>query len=407
MGASREGQAMSAPQTVDFAAQRTDESSAYRDAVTGFKNYWYPVCKASRVTEKPMARVLLGEPVMLVRRHGVAYAVADQCSHRGTQLSVGYNEFPETSTIVCRYHGWTFDLATGKCVAVLCEGPDSAAIGKRNVRTYPLQERAGIIWIWMGRSTPVPLEDDVPRFLLRQDAVVRVRQRTLYGNWRWHAENVAGGHAQLVHKYSIRQYFERPVAYPSAVEPRRYSDADGEGLISGNRFLEHVESGRYPGLGEWPRRPSWLRRVVLAIVPNPAFRPVEGLTESMLRLPGIYRVLHHPIRDCIYYEWWVPVDADHYVYFQVTTAHPKNGWQRFWFDVKYYLWGLPIGVVLFNNQDSFMVKQTTDYVKRAGWVHLSKSTRQDNLHMLWRELCDRSARGVGTPTKETVEVTEH
>jgi len=150
----------------------------------------------------------------------------------------------------------------------------------------------------------------------------------------------------------------------------------------------------YPGLGEWPRL-SWLHRLVLALTPNPPFRPVEGLTESMLRLPGIYRVLHHPIRDCIYYEWWVPVDADHYVYFQVTTAHPKNLWQRWRFNLAYYLWGLPIGVVLFNNQDSFMVKQTTEYAKRTGWVYLSKATKQDKLHLLWRELCDRSARAVG------------
>jgi len=385
---------MTATQTIQFTERRDSTAGAYRNATCGFKNYWYPVCKATQVGDKPMALKLLDEPVMLVRRHGVAYAIADQCPHRGTQLSIGYNEFPQTSTIVCRYHGWTFDLGTGKCVGVLCEGPDSAVVGKVRVRTYPLEERAGILWIWMGSLPPVPLEEDVPRFLLRPDAVVRVRYRTRYGNWRWHAENVAGGHAQLVHKYSIRQYFERPVAYPADLDPRPYSDADGEGLISGNRFLEHRESGSYPGLGEWPRL-SWLHRLVLALTPNPPFRPVEGLTESMLRLPGIYRVLHHPIRDCIYYEWWVPVDADHYVYFQVTTAHPKNLWQRWRFNLAYYLWGLPIGVVLFNNQDSFMVKQTTEYAKRTGWVYLSKATKQDKLHLLWRELCDRSARAVG------------
>lgn len=388
--------AMTGRSTVPLSAERRDDKpGAYREATCGFKNYWYPVCKASAVGSKPKALKLLDEPVMLVRRHGVAYAIADQCPHRGTQLSLGYNEFPGTCTIVCRYHGWTFDLQSGNCVGVLSEGPESVVVGKARVRTYPLEERAGIIWLWMGRLPPVPLEEDVPRFLLRADAVVKVRHRTRYGNWRWHAENVAGGHAQLVHKYSIRQYFERPVAYPTDLNPRPYKDADGEGLITGNRFLEHRESGHYPGLGEWPVRPSWFRRLVLAVVPNPPFRPVEGLTESLLRLPGIYRVLHHPIRDCIYYEWWVPVDAEHYIYFQVTTAYPKNAWQRLRFNVKYHVWGKPIGVVLFNNQDTHMVKQTTDYAKRAGWVRLSKAARQDKFHILWRELCDRSARAVG------------
>ena len=382
-------------QAVQSSIAYSTKPSAYREAACGFKNYWYPVCKSGEVGSRPLAVKLLDEPIMLVRRHGAAYAIADRCPHRGTQLSIGYNEFPKTCTIVCRYHGWTFDLQTGGCVAVLSEGPESAVVGKARVRTYPLEERAGIVWIWMGRSAPVPLEEDVPRFLLRADAIVRVRHRKRYGNWRWHAENVAGGHAQLVHKYSIRQYFERPVAYPTDFEPRSYKDDDGEGLITGYRFLEHKESGIYPGLGEWPRRPSWFRRLVLAIVPNPPFRPVEGLTESMLRLPGIYRVLHHPIRDCIYYEWWVPIDADHYNYFQVTTAHPKNGWQRVRFKLKYYLWGKPVGVVLFNNQDTKMVQQTTDYAKRSGWVNLSKAAGQDRFHILWRELCDRSARNVG------------
>jgi hypothetical protein len=42
---------------------------------------------------------------MLVRRHGVAYAIADHARTAARRLSIGYNEFPQTSTIVCRYHG--------------------------------------------------------------------------------------------------------------------------------------------------------------------------------------------------------------------------------------------------------------------------------------------------------------
>src|SRR4030095_2908272 len=252
------GEKGASPMTITSAVQQQTIgsealTSPYRAAVTGFKEYWYPVCKSSEVGAKPRALTLLGEPVMLVRREGTLYAIADQCPHRGTQLSIGYDEFPGTKTIVCRYHGWTFDLNTGKCVAVLCEGPESAAVGKARVRTYPTQERAGIVWIWTGGTPPVALEEDVPRFLLRPEAVVRVRHRLRYGNWRWHAENVAGGHAQLVHKYSIRQYFERPVAYPSQIEPRMHEDADGKGVIPGSRFLEHKESGDDAGLGAVPK----------------------------------------------------------------------------------------------------------------------------------------------------------
>ena len=76
---------MTATQTIQF-TERREIHSAYRNATCGFKNYWYPVCKASEVGDKPKALTLLDEPVMLVRRHGIAYAIADQCPHRGTQL---------------------------------------------------------------------------------------------------------------------------------------------------------------------------------------------------------------------------------------------------------------------------------------------------------------------------------
>jgi hypothetical protein len=66
------------------------------------------------------------------------------------------------------------------------------------------------------------------------------------------------------------------------------------------------------------------------------------------------------------------------------------------FDLRYYLWGLPVGAVLFNNQDAQMVKFTTDHVKRTGWVYHSRHTRQDDFHALWRKMCNEQARGVGS-----------
>ncbi|MGE0802980.1 MAG: Rieske 2Fe-2S domain-containing protein [Lautropia sp.] len=377
---------------VDFPAT----TSPYRRAATGFKEYWYPVCPARKVRAKPISVVLLGQPVALMRREGKAYAIADECPHRGTPLSAGVDEFPGTATIVCPYHGWTFDVRSGVCVGVLCEGPTSKAIGRARVRTFPLEERKGIIWIWMGRSGPVPLEDDVPRLLLSDSAVVKVRAKKRYGNWRWHAENVGGGHAQIVHRNALWHWFQPPVAYPETIEPRVIEDADGTGLITGYRFYsESRTSGDYGVLGQWPKL-SPFRRLLSKLGSHAEFKPIEQITESMLRLPGCYRVLHYPVRDSIYYEWWVPVDEDHYVYFQVTTAHPKTVWQRILFELRYYVWGRVAGLKLFNDQDAEMVTYTTDYVKRRDWVHHSSLTRQDEFHALWRKHCDAHARGVGT-----------
>jgi nitrite reductase/ring-hydroxylating ferredoxin subunit len=58
--------------------------------------------------------------VLLVRRHGEIYAIADRCSHRGCSLAEGTLR---DGTITCRCHGSTFTL-DGRAVTVT--GPATA-----------------------------------------------------------------------------------------------------------------------------------------------------------------------------------------------------------------------------------------------------------------------------------------
>ena len=372
-------------------------SSCYERAVLGFRNYWYPTVTSAEVTEKPLAVKVLGDPIMLVRHEGKAYALADSCPHRGTQLSLGKCEFPGTASISCPYHGWTFDLRTGSCVAVLCEGPDSAAVGRSKVRTYPIEEQKGIIWIWMGRMKPAPLEEDVPKLLLREDTVVKVKHGLRYGNWRFHAENLGGGHAQVLHRNATGVFFRQLPAHPVDISARIAPDVDGDQWV-----LQEVTGGvkyhaDFPGLGRWPQPARWRQKIWAATSQSPLF----GLKHygSALRLPGIARSLHYPFAGCMYYEWWVAVDADHYNYFQVSCGWPKGAAERLKWELKYRLYGEPFMVVRFNNQDVEMVKQTTDYVKRRGGLmnYLNpKLTKQDLYHVEWRKLANGWARGEGT-----------
>jgi len=66
----------------------------------GFREYWYPICLAREVGVKAPAVKPLGLPVALMRRNGKLYAVADECPHRGTPLSLGRYEFPGTNTLL-------------------------------------------------------------------------------------------------------------------------------------------------------------------------------------------------------------------------------------------------------------------------------------------------------------------
>jgi len=98
-----------------------------------------------------------------------------------------------------------------------------------------------------------------------------------------------------------------------------------------------------------------------------------------------------------YWEWYVPIDENHYIYFQVNAWQRKNPLQNLWRNIHWYLWDKIMGPVVFNNQDAAMVAQTTKYVNRTGNTkYLSKLARQDEIHYEWRKYCNDWARGVGT-----------
>ena len=90
---------------------------------------------------------ILGEPVVLYRQAGgTAAALADRCPHRFAPLSMGKVCEGE---VQCAYHGLRFDAA-GLCT----HNPhgDGSIPKAAKVRSYPLLERHGALWIWTGEA---------------------------------------------------------------------------------------------------------------------------------------------------------------------------------------------------------------------------------------------------------------
>jgi phenylpropionate dioxygenase-like ring-hydroxylating dioxygenase large terminal subunit len=110
------------------------------------RNSWYVFGWSREVGERPLARKLLGEPIVVFRTaDGRVAALHDRCPHRYLPLSMGKcsGDF-----IQCGYHGLTFDRA-GTCV----QAPSQAFVpGGARVKAYPSFEKYGWIWIWMGRQ---------------------------------------------------------------------------------------------------------------------------------------------------------------------------------------------------------------------------------------------------------------
>lgn len=121
------------------------------------KNCWYVAAWASEVMREGfLARTLLGRPVVLWRDgQGKPVAFDDRCCHRGAPLSKGRRE---GDCVRCMYHGLKFD-SSGACVEI----PGQASIPPTmRVQTFPLVERSGWLWIWMGdaqRADPELIPD--------------------------------------------------------------------------------------------------------------------------------------------------------------------------------------------------------------------------------------------------------
>jgi phenylpropionate dioxygenase-like ring-hydroxylating dioxygenase large terminal subunit len=372
----------------------TTTTTPYERAVTGFQNYWYPACGEREFGRRPKRMVLLGEPIALVRRGKRIYAVQDECPHRGARMSLGKDEFPGTDTLSCRFHGWTFDLTDGRCVAALTDGPDSPVVGKVRIRTFPVEQRKGIVWVWIGRGAPVPLEEDAPALLLEDATVVKFRHRQVYGNWRYHVEGAGGGHFQMLHRDAIGMLFNRFYSYqPDYVIET--GDGSGNGDDHGPWLSEKtafpVPQSDFPDVGTWPPMRPWRR------LGQPFHRLVRGVQSvTSIRLPGYLRVYHFPMNDAMYYEWYVAIDADHYNYFQVSCHWPKNPISRLWTHLWWYAFAGPIRMGRFNDQDKGMVAANTDWEKRQG-PHgpVPEHYRPDRYPAGWIEYANANARSAG------------
>ncbi|KQT35000.1 hypothetical protein ASG29_02375 [Sphingomonas sp. Leaf412] len=103
---------------------------------------WHPVAVAGRPGRRPVARVLLDEPLVVFAGPGGPVVLRDRCPHRGMPLSAGC---VRDGTIVCPYHGWAFG-ADGACRAV----PGARAVPAVSAQALPVRTAGGLVWTTLG-----------------------------------------------------------------------------------------------------------------------------------------------------------------------------------------------------------------------------------------------------------------
>ncbi|RYD49541.1 MAG: aromatic ring-hydroxylating dioxygenase subunit alpha [Verrucomicrobiaceae bacterium] len=159
------------------------------------RNAWYAAAWSEEIGREPLARRFLDEPVVLYRKtDGTPVALADRCPHRFAPLSKGA---VVGEAIQCRYHGLRFDEG-GDCVFNF-HGPVPKAA---SVHAYPLMERYGHTWIWMGDAEEAD-EAKLPDFgtFTTDDRFAVARgYLPVSGNYQLAVDNLLDlTHAQFLH----------------------------------------------------------------------------------------------------------------------------------------------------------------------------------------------------------------
>ena len=163
-------------------------------------NCWYVVAwDYELLGGKGLARTVLEQPLVVFRgESGKAIALEDRCCHRAAPLSMGRIE---GDCIRCMYHGMKYD-DTGRCVEV----PGQDRIPKSlKVRSYPVEERDRLIWVWMGDPALADPDQIVDYEPLGDPAWAGLPDYLHYdANWLLIVDNLSDfSHLAFVHTHSL------------------------------------------------------------------------------------------------------------------------------------------------------------------------------------------------------------
>src|ERR1700722_7637690 len=127
------------------------------------RDLWYMPALAKSVGAGQMRReMLLGEPVLVGRlKSGEAFALRATCPHRGVPLSAG--RILADNTVECSYHGWRFkkDGACSKIPSLT--GHEDLEEENIRVRSYPVREQDGLLWVYMAAKPGADPRFEPPR----------------------------------------------------------------------------------------------------------------------------------------------------------------------------------------------------------------------------------------------------
>jgi phthalate 4,5-dioxygenase oxygenase subunit len=164
------------------------------------QHYWLPVVPSIKLQADgaPLRVRLLGRNFVAFRATDGSVGVLDeQCAHRRASLALARNE---DNGLRCIYHGWKFNVR-GEVVEAPNHTGNQAQFCKHvRVNRYSVQDRGGIVWVWLGTGETPPPFPELPFIDLppEQRSVTSVQVPT---NWVQAVEaSMDSSHVGVLHE---------------------------------------------------------------------------------------------------------------------------------------------------------------------------------------------------------------
>jgi carbazole 1,9a-dioxygenase terminal dioxygenase component len=371
-------------------AKRSPNSrfQAYLDAELGFRNHWYPALFSAMLGEgETKSLVILGERILFKRIDGRVYAIEDRCIHRGVPLSVDPVAHSK-NTVSCWYHGFTYDVRSGSLVAVITD-PECPMIGKAGVKSYTLEERKGLIFVFIGDEKPVDLALDLQPGFLDDDLAIypRGEHAMVKSNWRLGAENgVDASHIYIHRNAGLVEAAKRALPLASYIVDKEGMVVDKEGAPKG------VIKGSGKKVSVWETE---IEGEKISSRYRPGEPGVAGqTTDTSLWLPCGLKVDPFPKPGITQFEWYVPSDEGSHLYIvtwgQRATSAAEA--ESFYAEMD---GGLCDMVVNHFNNDDVVAREAMEvfYTQEDGWAR-ERLFRPDLILVEWRRLASSHNRGI-------------
>ncbi|MBS1089915.1 aromatic ring-hydroxylating dioxygenase subunit alpha [Gluconobacter wancherniae] len=202
-------------------------------AGTLLRHYWQPAALSEELEDKRPIRAvrLMGQDFVLFRDADGTLGMLDRdCPHRGADLAFGRLE---DGGLRCPFHGWLFDTA-GNCLQTPAEPVGSRLCQKIKQKSYPVMERSGIIFAYLGKGEP-PAFPDIDCFLA-SDTHVFAFKGLIDCNWLQALEvGIDPAHASFLHRF-----FEDDE--PEAAYGRQFRATSADSDMPMTRVLREFDS---------------------------------------------------------------------------------------------------------------------------------------------------------------------